>query len=90
MAISEYVLLVSLSAGIHAHADTGISIGPDAVTQPNGGALVARTHVADKHKDIGRVSTSARSLSPATQSTKVPGMQSVRPPAIRTPSIKVK
>jgi hypothetical protein len=53
MALSEYVLLVSLSAGIHAHADTGgIAIGPEAITQPNGGVTPVTFKVADKHKDI--------------------------------------
>src|SRR5215471_12918229 len=47
MALSQYVLLAALSAGIPAHADThGISMGPDVITQPNGGASAASTRVA--------------------------------------------
>jgi len=47
MALSEYVLLVSLSAGIPAHADThDISIGHNVITQSNGGAPMASTRVA--------------------------------------------
>ena len=67
MAFSEYALLVSLSAGIHAHADIGgISIGPEAITQPNGGVSVATFKVADKHKGI--TATSAQRIGPTQPS----------------------
>ena len=102
MAISEYVLLVSLSAGIPAHADThGISIGPNVATQSNGGAPVASTRVAALRQHIesgacpeyllkplstGRVSSSSGSHGTQSFSSGNP----VRPPAIRTPAIRVR
>ena len=97
MAISEYVLLVSLSAGIPAHADThGISIGPNVITQPNGGAPVTSTRVAaleayQKPLTIGRVSSQAMSSGKkGSPTTSIKIGNPVRPPAIRTPSFRVK
>ena len=93
MAVSEYLLLVSLSAGIHAHADIhDISIGPDVISQPNGGGPVASTRVAKDYKELNTRSTSrqvasVKSISPATQTIKL--TNSVRPPTIKTPSIRV-
>lgn len=53
MAFSEYVLLVSLSGGIHAHGDAGgTSIGADAITQPNGGATRVAAQVDFFHKGL--------------------------------------
>jgi hypothetical protein len=80
MAFSEYVLLVSLSAGIHAHADTaGIAIGPDVITQPNGGAAAAPTRVALKEAKFTKQSVS----SPQTG-----GHGHV--PTVRPPTVKFK
>jgi hypothetical protein len=78
MALSEYVLLVSLSAGIHAHGDVGgISIGAEAITQPNGAAR--HVHVAVK-----TISWSRNSIAPTQPSAKAPATR--MPSTIRTPA----
>jgi hypothetical protein len=77
MAFSEYVLLVSLSAGIHAHGDAGgTSIGAEAITQPNGGAR--GVHVALWGKQHAVTSPGGGSAGKATVTTPV-SPSSIRP-----------
>lgn len=94
MAFSEYVLLVSLSAGIHAHTDTGgIAIGPEAITQPNGGVTPAAVKVADKHKGItpsSAYSKGAPAASKLAPTAIPPSPTNARPPAFRSPAIRLK
>jgi hypothetical protein len=100
MALSEYVLLVSLSAGIHAQADTGgIAIGPEAITQPNGGVSAAAFKVADKvHKGSAHIWTGPTKPTrynwnsvpspPKSPATAVPSNSSIRPPPVSVPRVR--
>jgi hypothetical protein len=91
MAFSEYVLLVSLSAGIHAHADTGgIAIGPEAITQPNGGGTrVAAQDSFHKGSTATTQSPTQPSLKIITAPTTVrPAPTNIKPPAVAIPRVK--
>jgi hypothetical protein len=88
MAFSEYALLVSLSAAIHAHGEAGgISIGPETITQPNGGAGF-KVAVDSKHKGITATATDGWKWI-KTPGTAVPlDRQQMRHPAFNIPSVK--
>jgi hypothetical protein len=89
MAFSEYVLLVSLSAGIPAHGDAGgIAIGPEAVTQPNGGTTRAPAQLADMWKTGQRLTDPTAAVGKTRATAVPPGPTNIRLPAIRPPAIR--
>jgi hypothetical protein len=93
MTFSEYVLLVSLAAGIHAQgeADGIVSIGPEVITQPNGGAVVRVAGKTDKGNSSNTAKTAEfgkwlpASPGPSGHLSNAPA---IRPPAIRPPRVR--
>jgi hypothetical protein len=99
MPLPEYVLLVSLATGIQAHrgADSILSIGPEVITQPNGGAPVV---LAGCPKGV-KCSPNAAVTSPQATGQHIPKVfpgvtvtspatvgPPVHPPLIRAPIIR--
>ena len=95
MPLPEYVLLATLATGIHPSggADGILSIGPEVITQPNGGAPVVLATDADKHYPnaavTGHWGTVKTPIVPGVTVTS-PGASTppAHPPTIRTPIIR--
>jgi hypothetical protein len=102
MALSEYVLLASLATGIHADGNPERipSIGPEVITQPNGGAPVIVACITSKGAcgDPGgggggggpkkvTVQIAPQVVSPGSPS-RLAHPPSIRAPIIRTPVVR--
>ena len=63
MPLFEYILAVLMGSGSAPSAPPTVTLGADAISQPNGGALLAGQRLETPKKDGGHVKTSARKKS---------------------------